>query len=190
MASPSGFTKLIKSLPKYLKVLDVGGGGLQGENTTDALLEHFGTENVTGICTSSHEVEVYQAQRAEKKLPKANIIDGNYYTHDFNEQFDLVVLDLNVENNMKDWENEFSNLTYLKKDGFLITYIIMTDEYGDPKETPALIRDHWKRFWKTEKLAPFHIGMKRIKGYEVYAHEKEERRTYILWMLLRKTSGL
>ena len=74
----NGFKRLISQLSPKSKVLDVGAGGLQGTNTTDFLIERFGADNVTGICTSEKEVLTYHAQRKEKGLPKINIKIGDF----------------------------------------------------------------------------------------------------------------
>src|SRR3990167_79171 len=191
MESPSGFLKLIKHLPKDFTVLDVGSGGLQGENTTEYLAEHFLPENILGICRSEHEVGRYQAIRAEKKLIQLNIILDDFYTHDFSHHapFDLVVLDMNIENNLaKDWSDQgLARVRGLvKPGGYLINYIMLTDQYGDPKKTPAFIRDTWRKNWGTDKLTSRDIDrrMANLKGWEVFAHDIEERRDYILWIML------
>lgn len=195
MGYPKGFQKLISQLPKNFTVLDVGSGGLHGENTTEYLLAHFGAENVLGVCWADHEVEVYQAKRAEAKLPPVKIISADFYQMEPSEQYDLVVLDMNIESNLaRDWTAEGLERMkkFVKPGGYLINYIMLTDQYGDPEKTPAFIRSQWPKFWETEKLTLPDIGKRlgRISGWEVFAHDIEERRPYILWMLLKRTSGL
>lgn len=186
---------MISHLPSNLKVLDVGSGGLQGENTTNYLTEHFGVENILGICKSDHEVEVYQAQRAEHKLPPVKIVSGDFYEQKFDQQFDLVVLDMNIESNLqKDWSDEgLKRMWDLVKDGgYLINYVMMTELYGDPLTTPLMIRKCWKEWWRVSDLTLKDVGNKlsKVKGWEVFAYDLEERRRYILWVMLKKTSGL
>ena len=177
--------ELIDKLPKTLRVLDVGAGGLQGENTSDVILDWF--DNYTGICREKKEVDTYLAQRKEKGLSEPDIIIGDYYEHQF-EPFDLVVYDLNIENNIMEWERGFVGAP-VKDGGFLITYIMMTDQYGDPNETPPLLRNHWKNFWGDESFSYSAVGAKKIKGWDMLATQREERRKYILWVLMQKTSG-
>lgn len=195
MASPSGFQKLISFLPRNFKVLDVGCGGLQGENTTNYLTEHFEPKNITGICNSDHEVKRFQALRVEAKLQELNIISTDFYkdvlSHD---PFDLAVLDLNIENNLlQDWSVEGLKRMelFVKPGGYLINYVMLTNQYGDPTKTPSLISQHWRDFWGTEKLQLRNIGerLSRINSWELFAYELEERRKYILWVMLKRTSG-
>lgn len=193
MESSNGFRRLISVLPRSFRVLDVGAGGLQGINTTNFLLEHFGVKNVLGVCTPEKEVNYYYAQRTEKGLPKANIQVSDFYEMQFPQKFDLVVVDMNVENNViHDWSEEgLARARELLKDGgYLIQYVMLTDQYGDPNKTPELIRTRWIEFWETENLTLQSIGerLQRLNGWEVFAYEVEERRPYILWMMLRKTA--
>ena len=194
MEFQSGFSKLINSLPASLKVLDVGSGGLEGENTTNYLIRRFGPENITGICSNQHEVERFHAIRAELKLPPVKIIQDDFYKHEFTGQYDLAVLDLNIESNLgRDWTDEgLDHMRSLVKDGgYLINYIMLTDQYGDPDETPLFIYRKWVEHWGTENLTLKDIGRKlsNLKGWELMAQEQEERRPYILWVMLKKTNG-
>lgn len=194
MGSPRGFQKLISFLPRDLSVLDVGSGGLQGENTTEFLVGHFGVKNVLGICRTDHEVGVYQAQRGEKKLPPVNIISGDFYEQKFDRKFDLVVLDMNIESNLeRDWSDEGLELMrdLVNDGGYLINYVMMTHLYGDPAVTPFFIKDRWKEWWGTEDLKLKDVGerLQKVKGWETFAYDLEERRRYILWVMLKKTNG-
>lgn len=173
--------ELIENLPEYLSVLDIGAGGLYGVNTTDVLIKHFA--DYTGICKT--EVNSYLAQCEEKGLGKPNIIIGDYYQHNFGRQFDLVVHDLDIGNNIKDWENEFGDIP-LKDKGYLITYIMMTTEYGN-KDTSNKIRRHWQEFWGVDNLNNKAIGKRKIKNYEFLRAMREKRRPYITWIMLQKT---
>ena len=179
-----GFKRLISSLPKG-SVLDVGCGGLEGENTTDYLVEYFGVESITGVCKWKKDIDKYRL-----KVPEINIIETDYYGIEFNEKFDLVVLDLNIENNLKDWTDEGLKRTskLVKKDGVLINYVMMTDAYGDPNETPQMIRDHRKNFWESDEWKNEMVGarIRKIKGFKLLGVEREERRPYIYWVALQK----
>lgn len=187
---------MISQLPKEFDVLDIGAGGLQGENTTDFLAEHFDAKNIFGVCWSEHEVNRYKAIREANKMAPISILPADYFKLEFRPpmQFDLMVLDLNIEGNLKNWTVEGLEYAsqFVKPGGYLINYIMLTDEYGDPDETPVLIRKHWKEFWETEKLEMKNIGKRlgRISGWEVFAQEREKRREYILWIMLKKTNGL
>ena len=190
-----GFQKLISVLPKEFTVLDVGSGGLQGENTTNYLIEHFRSENIMGVCWADVETKRYLETREATRMVKIPIFSGNFYKMNFVRQYDLVVLDMNIESNLeKDWSDEgLARVRGLVKDGgYLINYIMLTDQYGDPEKTPQFIRERWKKWWRTDKLTLKEIGMRLrdIKGWEVFAHDIEERREYILWIMLKKTSGL
>lgn len=191
MESQKAFQRLISQLPKDFRVLDVGAGGLHGENTTDFLAERF--EKLTGVCLSEKEVAVYHAQRAEKGLRPVEIVIGDYYETEFKEKFDLIVADLTIELNlMRDWSDEGLARVrgMLKDEGYLIQYVMTTDQYGDPNETPALIRKYWKEFWGVEELTYEAIGkrIERIKEFDLVAVAQEERRPYILWILLKSGS--
>lgn len=203
MESASGFQKLISQLPKTFDVLDIGAGGLQGENTTNFLIEHFDAKNILGVCWAEHDVRMFKETRVANKMAGITIVPVDYFKlelkqGDLNKNepwlFDLMVLDLNIEGNLKNWTKEGLEHAskFVKPGGYLINYIMLTDEYGDPDETPKLIREHWKAFWETEKLEMKNIGkrLSRISGWEVFAQEREKRREYILWIMLKKTSGL
>lgn len=193
MKEPSGFQRIIKSLPKTFVVLDVGAGGLEGKNTSQFILEHFDPKNYLGVCREKKQVDLYHAQRAERKESRVNIIVDDFYSHDFSDHglFDLVVLDLNIESNIQqDWtEQGLKNMLKLvKPGGYLINYIMTTDQYGNPDETPALIRNCWKEFYGTNDMTPVVIGkrLKQLEDYELFAYEQEERRPYIMWICLKR----
>jgi len=159
-----------------IKVLDVGGGGLDGENTSVMLLERYGIENVTFINRKPESVVQFMAEH-----PKAKMVIGDYYTHQFPELYDLVVLDLNIENNLKDWENGHARAReLLSPGGSIITYVMTTTDYGDP-ETPALIRESMLKVWGTTDITQDVI----LKNLDVVAVEKEPRRSYIQWVIVR-----
>lgn len=184
------FAKLIKNISREAKVLDIGSGGLEGENTTRALLDHFGAENVTGICKDEKMVEVFRAQLKEerKAVPSIEVVD--YYDFQTDEKFDLVVHDLNIDNNLKDWSVDGLERSgsFLKDGGFLIQYVMTTEHYGDPEETPALLRAHRNKFWWTSEFSQEMIGnrLRHLKNWEIWACEREQRRPYITWVMLRK----
>ena len=186
--SVNGFEKLILAVPKNSVVLDVGAGGLEGFNTTDFLIERFGVENVKGICIQPEKVAAYK-----DRFPEMDLVVGDFYerSHYKQKSFDLVVLDLNVKNNIiKDWSLEGLERMrgFIKQDGMLINYVMTTDQYGDENNTPALIRKRLKEFWHTDLLTYEDIGKRltNLPGYELFAHEVEEIRSYIMWVALKK----
>lgn len=181
----TAFEKLINWMPKSFDVLDVGAAGLEGENTTDTLVKRF--KGYTGICIRPEKVAAYLQLHPELT---GKLLCDDFYSHPFNRHsFDLVVLDMNIDNNMaRDWTDEGLARAWelLKPGGYLINYVMMTDQYGDP-ETPAQIREHWRTWWQGP-INPMTVGNKlySIRQWEVVATEKEERRPYILWVLLKK----
>ena len=184
----NGFEKIISAVPKDSMVLDVGAGGLEGFNTTDFLIARFGVKNVKGICIRSEKVEAYK-----EKHPSMDLIVGDFYKggHYKQKSFDLVVLDLNIDNNViRDWSLEglASVRNNLNENGMLINYVMLTDQYGDENKTPELIRKRWKEFWHTDILTYEDIGKRltNLPGYELFAHEVEEIRPYIMWVALKK----
>lgn|SRR3990167_853951 len=174
------FENLIEHFPKTLQVLDVGCYGHEGANTSQFLAKHF--EKVTGIAINQSAVD--------QAASNYEVIHDNFYTHNF-QLFDLVVLDLDIENNLlRDWTDKGLNRmkTIVKPGGYLINYVMMTREYGDP-DTPDLIDWHTARWWKA--LTPEAVGnkLKSLPGWELIAASPETRRPYILWTLLKRTDG-
>ena len=164
-----GFRKIIAGLPKNLSVLDVGAWGLEGDNTTEAIREHF--TDVTFI------------NRKEVAKP---CIKADYYTYEFDKKFDLIVLDLNIDNNIqRDWEENFRHsFKNLKEGGSIICYAMITSDYGDP-ETPAMIKKHWKDYWKCCELTPIDIVAGVIDRFTLLDIQEDERRGEIYWVHLR-----
>lgn len=175
--------KLTLLLPRDAGVLDVGSGGLTGENTTDYLVKHF--TDITGICTEDTQYQLAH--------PEVRIIFADFYTYPFRRKFDLIVSDLDIEQNLNDWSQHQSfPLGLLKSGGHLITYLMTTDQYGDPDVTPALIRQHWKDFWGGWPPQREKIGKKLedFPNFEFILAEQEERRPYITWILLKRKQAV
>lgn len=175
---------IISILPKDFRVLDVGALGLLGENTTQFLVDHFGEKNVIGICTRPEQPEPFLQQH-----PDFQFIIDDFYVHNFEEKFDLLSLDLNIEKNLEDWSSEgLEKLKqYIKPGGYLLNYIMTTTEYGDPLITPHLLRKHWATWWKQLPPHPEAIGrkIKDLNDWELIVAKQEERRPYIIWVLLK-----
>lgn len=177
------FERIIKILPKDLKVLDVGCGGLLGENTSQYLAGYF--EDITGVNVKANK----DLLEFIKLFPKVNLVIGNY--KDIKDKFDLVVFDLNIEGNLENWSDEgLKQCGKLVKDGgYLINYIMTTDQYGEPDKTPELLRQHCSHWWKTFSREDIGKKLRSLKNWEVVVCEQEERRGYILWVLLKKING-
>lgn len=179
--------KIISILPKDLKVLDIGALGLLGENTTQFLVNHFQPKNVLGICLRPEQPEPFL-----EKYPDFKLILGDFETYPFEEKFDLVVADLPIEKNLEDWSEEglAKIKKFLKPGAYFLNYIMATTEYGDPLITPFLIRKHWMNWWQH---SPFDDGvnesigrkLKTLEDWELVLALKEERRSYIIWTLLK-----
>jgi len=191
MTETKGFEKLISYLPNNLSVLDVGCGGLEGENTSKYLLRHFGAPNITGVCREAKMVELFKAQLAEQGKSVPAILVTDFYTMPWETQYDLVVLDLTIDNNLeKDWTDEGlgSIQSLIKPKGYLINYIMMTEHYGNPEETPMKIAKHREDFWGVSEFSLEGVGKKlnTLKDFNVLGISLEERRPYILWTLLQR----
>ncbi len=178
--------KFISILTKDSRVLDVGCYGHEGVNTSQYLASYF--DHVTGVAIST-KVKQYLA-------PNYELIQDNFYDHDFeNKQYDLVIMDMPIEGNLlNDWnEKQLEKMQKLvAPGGFLVNYVMMTDQYGDPDITPDLIRFHSQKFWGVNIPTLQAVGdkLKTIKGWKKWLAVPEERREYILWTMLRKTDGL
>lgn len=177
------FKDLISAIDPAAKVLDVGAGGLSGENTSYDLIERF--PNYTGICLPHKESDAFKGN-----FPDKRIIQEDFYTHRFDgEKFDVIVLDLNIENNLKDWSDEglAKMRELISERGFLISYVMTTDQYGNA-ETTELLKAHWRQFWESEAFATVAIGRKlnMISGFELFLSGHEDRRPYITWVILQK----
>lgn len=179
------FERMIREFPKNSRVLDVGYAGHDGENTSNYLAAYF--DRVVGITNSTTIAN-------NNKKDNCEIIIDNFYNYRFNQQFDLVVLDLDIENNLlRDWRDGGLERVakLLAPGGHLINYVMTTDQYGDPDQTPDLIRWHSERFWGTPVPTNEAIGerIKRLRGWELCTAKQEKRRPYITWVMLKKTNG-
>ena len=177
------FERIIRSLPKEFSVLDVGCGGLLGENTSQYLQGYF--TDILGVNIKENK----DLLEFKKIYPNAKIKIGNY--KDIKEQFDLVVLDLNIEGNLENWSVEGleKDGKLIKENGYLLNYVMATDQYGKPNETPELLRKHCKKWWGEFTREAIGKKLNNLKGWKMWLCEQEERRPYILWVLLKKTNG-
>jgi len=175
------FERLIESLPEDLRVLEVGINGHDGENTSHFLAKRF--DNIVGLNIRPEKIEEWKEQ-----YPDIVYECADYYEWEPNEKFELIVLDLNIENNLKDWSDKELDRVHkmLERGGCLINYIMTTTEYGNPGETPQLIDKHSKKWWKSFKNEDIEKKLNSLKGFEWVACETEIRRDYITWVLLKK----
>lgn len=154
-----GFEYVIDGI-EAIKIFDGGGGGLEGENTTNYLIKKYGLKNITCLSKDLKMSDVYRAQH-----PGVKIINKMFEWSDC-EGFDLVIHDFNIETNMELWENP------PKLSVPLVTYV-MTDINYHPK-----LREHALKVWGTDNITE-ELVAKRVKKVS-----REVRRPEILWVLL------
>lgn len=167
----TAFERLIAPLDPRLSVLDVGYGGLDGENTTDYLRAHF--DEIWGLSKDAEAVNKYR----QEKNSKDTVVLGIYPQHmPRSKTFDLLVLDPNIESNLDFWSEEGMKKawSFVNDGGYIITYIVTTDDYGD-EDTHALLIKHRQQWWDGEG--------NNVRPQQI---EIEERRPYITWVLLKK----
>lgn len=168
--------RLIQNIPQDAEILDIGYGGLDGENTTNYLRERF--RSVEGICKDQNGVDRYRAMYPESSNDKVTV---GFYPNDMptDRKWDLLVHDTNIEGNLAFWspEGQEKAWSYVKDGGGILTYMMLTDFYGDDV-AQAAIKEHRMRYW--QNCLP-HIVWTHVLGME-----REERRPYIMWVLLKK----
>jgi len=113
----NGFEKIINKINPESKVLDAGGWGLEGVNTTQLLIDRFGEDNV--ITLNKDPID-------GKKID----IIAEWYSYKPEKKYDVVVVDVDLDDNVKiTWTTEefhrMFNL-FLKERGILILYIRTT----------------------------------------------------------------
>jgi len=185
MAGESIFEKLISKFPTEFSVLDIGAGGLEGENTSNALVDRF--PDYLGMNSGQDHPVPYNLIR-----PNAKVIESDFYTHEFNKGFDLIVLDLNIVNNVKqDWEGDgIRHKVYnlLNDGGHVICYIMTTTEYGDALDR-QMLKDHHQAFWGSRAVTQVDMARTITRLFPMYYLEEiaqEVRRPYIHWADMRK----
>lgn len=174
------FERLIKDLDPNMDVLEVGVNGHDGENTSVFVRDQF--SDPFGINIRPEKIEDWK-----QRYPDANCAVADWYEYE-DETHDLIILDLNIENNLKDWSDKELARAHrlLNYGGFLINYIMTTTEYGDPNETPTLIAAHRDSWWGSFKNEDIGKKLNALKGWEFIVAETETRRPYITWVLLKK----
>lgn len=108
------FKLLLEHLPDDLSVLDIGYGGLQGENTTNFLREKF--QDITGINNNQYYVDQFIANNDERDT----ILVQDYW-EGVDGTWDLVVQDLNIAGNIACWKDPTHVLKNVEK--YYITYL-------------------------------------------------------------------
>lgn len=184
--SSETFDKFIRTLPKESSVLDIGTFGHDGKNTSVFLGKYF--DKILGFNINT------KVLKDSAQYPNYEVIIDNFYDYKFKQQFDLVVSDMTIELNLlNDWcDSGIERIAKLvKPGGYWINFVMMTDQYGDPKVTPALIRWHSENFWgvTVPNVDAVEQKLSKLKGWELVAAEPEKRRENILWVMLKRTAG-
>lgn len=173
-----GFNMLVRDMPKDMSVLDVGAWGLTGENTTTYLTNHFKTVITMNI----------------KPIHGVDIV-GDFYTNPPNLRFDLIVLDLNIDNNLShDWTREGMNRIHkmLNPGGFVILYLLTKEGYTNDEPAKTLINNSLNHLWKSSPVTVDGIG-NAIMGFkdifDLVAIQPDDRRDNIAWVKLQRYDG-
>ena len=182
------FFLLIKDMSPDMSVLDIGYGGLDGENTTEYLLRKFNHNNMVGLVKENRDSRRYADSHRDIR-----VLWGAFPDIMPDTKFDLIVADLNIDTNIKhNWTDKGLDmlLKYLDDGGYLINYVMKTTDYGD-EATTQLITNHWKEWWGSETFSDVAIVKKLLglKNFELIDILQEPRRSYITWVKLKKISG-
>lgn len=163
--------RILEYIPLGYSIMDVGYGGLDGENTTNYLRARFG--KIDGLNKTAYAVEKYKIDNPSAK--EDEVVIGTYPQDMPGKRYDLLVLDPNIEGNLRFWSLQGMEQAweFVNDGGYILTYIMLTDFYGDAA-TQEQIKEHRAGWW--EKGIPLPIVMQ----------EFEERRDYIAWVLLKK----
>lgn len=181
-----GFEKLIQDIPKNYSVLDVGAGALQGANTTNDLIKHFGTKNYLGICLEQEKIDTFISCRKLNREPIPTIIAEDFYLYT-DVSPDVLVIDLNLDNNLNnEWSDTGIHRAYELTKQYYITYVM---SYNVDLAINERVTCHAHDFWGTLPITNSVIR-KKLKEYsdlfEVIAIEKDDPRDEILWVKLKK----
>ena len=168
--------RIINRFPPTIRVMDVGYGGLGGVNTTNYLRAHFG--RIDGRCQSGDDVQRYMDTQPPGVC--SDSVTVGRYPEDMPAflKYDLLVLDPNIESNLKFWSTSglLKAKEFLDVGGRLLTYIMLTDHYGT-EETEAMLKEHRSEWWISE--------WDNIVRRHVVTMEREERRPEIMWVMLK-----
>jgi hypothetical protein len=115
------------------EILDIGGGGLKGKNTTNDLLEYFDIKKHSITIQHWSEWETDKGTDYCKNIDDITEIDADFYSYDYGEKkFDLIVIDMPSKLNMRDWEEDLLKnkiFDLLNEDGHVINYVLNGTEY-------------------------------------------------------------
>lgn len=166
------FKRLLDTLPDNLSVLDIGYGGLDGENTTEFLRAKY--KDITGVNNNTPYVERYR-----EVFGGDDPVRNQDYWDGVEGQWDLVVSDLNIEGNLRTWSKEGLKyaLRNVRRGGYFVTYIMGTDDYGDDN-SKKLLKKHRKEWWGK-------VDLDNLPHLTVLFKEQEERRPEITWVLFK-----
>jgi hypothetical protein len=174
----TAFEKLIEYVHAESLVLDVGYGGLDGENTTNYLRARF--KNLWGLNKNAEHVLAY------RKLTGATdpVVLG-IYPNDMSSiarHWDLIVLDQNIDGNLDFWSEQGLKmaLSVVERKGYLITYVMLTDEYGNENMVHDRLREHRAFWWTADRF-------EKLPNWKLVDCAVEERRPEIMWVLLQAT---
>jgi len=168
-----GFKQLLKDIPIDARILDVGAWGVYGENTSTHL-KYF--EDVVYMNT--------------KPLAGVTLVQ-DFYDWTPDGKFDLIVLDLNIENNIsRDWTREGMGRVYrmLNEGGSLILYVLTKDGYTEEEPTKTQLDEKFKEYWKSSPVTIDAIGDRvwEMKFWELYGIQPDDHRNNIAWVRLTK----
>lgn len=170
-------------------ILDIGAGGVAGENTSEYLYKLF-----------SDSFQIYANHIGEspsntwcRDHPKVQQIIADCYIHNFGKKFDLIVQDMPLLFNISDWEDlDHINVqiyNMLNSGGYYINYIMKDKNYGSSKHQHAIAANH-KQHWDSDDGLDEEFLSKKIlekygKKFECIRIIKEGRRE-LFWVLLKK----
>jgi hypothetical protein len=180
----STFERIIKCVPKSYSVLDVGAGGLTGENTSQALYDKFLAKYHGINVKDTQDIDIFKMRN-----PGADVYHQNFFDTQEHEKYGCIVLDMNIENNLLNWSEK--GLDFVKKrlarNGYLINYIMTDPSYGDAN-SQKLLAEHRQSWWKSWAVPDLVEKLMSLPHLRLIALEREERRPEIYWTLLRYES--
>ena len=116
------------------EILDIGSGGLNGTNTTNHLLEYFDRKKHSITIHHWSEWESDKGTTYCENIDDVKEIDTDFYSHDYGDKkFDLIVIDMPSDLNMRDWEEGLLKgkiFNLLNDGGHVITYVMNSTGYA------------------------------------------------------------
>lgn len=153
----SGIEKIIAGLPSSLTVLDVGGFGLDGENTSLALAERFTQHRYTCMNTDARSILA-----CKERFMQCKTLEERFFDYEFQENYGVVVIDMWRGQNQEFWDDDQLLDPYIPVEmgGYVIAYVM-----------------HPKNFLFVNRYE---------ESYKLVAIEQEQRRPEIHWVCLQK----